>query len=240
MPDNIDTRVSPALDPETYRAVEGYNDDTRVFVDVVVNAFAEIYQAARQAYDAREAADNNPGWTEEQRILNVSRGVEVAKQRALKRLSLAERDLRANIEHTERELSKPLTERAGMGTLNGEVRAYVAKLNRPERSKFMGEALERGDGPTLEAVLGAQPFLSGLTKVDHDHFTRMYHEKQNPSLVRRLDVMNRVLEKLERNAPVVQLQFEKAIGAKPSVVANLNNLQAQAEAALAKLKTERA
>jgi hypothetical protein len=97
MPDNIDTRVSPALDPETYRAVEGYNDDTRVFVDVVVNAFAEIYQAARQAYDAREAADNNPGWTEEQRILNVSRGVEVAKQRALKRLSLAVRDLRANI-----------------------------------------------------------------------------------------------------------------------------------------------
>src|SRR4051794_12540528 len=111
MPDNIDPRVSPALDPETYRAVEGYNDDTRVFVDVVVNAFNEVYRTVGHAYDARKAADENPGWSDEQRILNVSREVEGAKQRAVRRLALAERDLRANITHTISELSKPLTER---------------------------------------------------------------------------------------------------------------------------------
>lgn len=49
--ENIDTRVSPALDPMTYTAVEAYNDDTRQFVDVVVNAFNDIYQTVGKAHD---------------------------------------------------------------------------------------------------------------------------------------------------------------------------------------------
>lgn len=235
---SVDTRVSPALDPETYRSVEGYNDDTRQFVDVVVNAFSDIYQTVGAAHDARVLAEFNPAWTPENRILIVARDVEKARQRAVGRLANAERDLRANIAHTEKLLSEPLTERAGRGTLNGEVRVHVAKLDRKQRSTFMAEALERDDGPTLEAVLGAQPFLSGLTPVDHDHYTRMYHEKKNPHLVRRLDVMNRFLEMVERNGPVVHLQFEKAIGAKPRTVENLKSLDDQAKAALAKLRAE--
>lgn len=238
--DNIDTRVSPALDPETYRAIEGYNDDTRQFVDCVVNAFNDIYQTVGKAYDARKAADANPGWNDALRIQIVSREVEGAKQRALKRLANAERDLRANIEHTSKQLSEPLTERAGRGTLNDEVRRHANGLDRAQRSKFITDALERGDELTLTAVLGAPFYLSGLTQVDHDHYTRMYHERENPALVRRLDVMNRFLEMVERNGPVVHVQFEKAIGAKPSVAANLNRLEDEAKAALAELKAERA
>lgn len=238
--DDIDTRVSPALDPETYRAVEGYSDDTRPFVDCVVNAFSAIYHTVGKAHDARQAADRNPGWTDEQRILNVSREVEGAKQRSLTRLANAERDLRANIAHTEKLLSEPLTERAGLGTLNGEVRAHVKALNRSEREAFMNAALEANDEATLTAVLGGQYFLSGFTKVDHDHYVRIYHERKNPHLVKRLDLMNRFLEMVERNGPVVHLQFEKAVGAKPSLVANLNKLEDEAKAALADLKAERA
>ena len=240
MPDNIDTRVSPALDPETYRAVEGYNDDTRIFVDCVVNAFSDIYQTVGKAHDARARAESNPAWTPENRVIIVSKEVEEAKQRSLRRLANAERDLRANIAHTEGELSRPLTERAGMGSLNGEVRNYARALDRKGRSAFMSEALERDDDATLTAILGAQPFLSGLTRVDHQHYTRLYHEKRNPVLVRRLDVMNRFLEMVERNGPIVQLQFDKAVGAKPSVVAALNQLDGQAKAALAELRAERA
>lgn len=233
------SHVSPALDPETYR-VEGYNDDTRQFVDCVVNAFSNIYQTAGKAHEARRAADRNPGWTDEQRVLIVSKEIEGARQRAVTRLANAERDLRANIAHTEKLLSEPLTERAGLGSLNGEVRAFARGLDRAERTKLITEALANDDEMTLTAILGAQPFLSGLSQVDKDHYLRLFHEKKNPHLVRRLDVMNRVLEKLERNGPVVQLQFEKAIGAKPSVVANLNRLEGEAKAALAELKAERA
>jgi hypothetical protein len=240
MPDEIDFRVSPALDPETYRSVEGYNDDTRIFVDCIVNAFSDIYRTVGEAYDARKAADNNPGWTDEQRILNVSRGVEVAKQRSLKRLALAERDLRSNIAHTEKLLSEPLAENAGRGSLNAEVRAHVKSLDRSNRSAFMNELLEQGDEVSLAAILGGQHFLSGLSPIDHAHYVRLYHERKNPQLVRRLDVMNRVLERVERNGPVVHLQFEQAIGAKPKVVAILNDLDVQAHAALTKLNVQRA
>jgi hypothetical protein len=240
MPDNIDTRVSPALDPETYRAVEGYNDNTRPFVDVVVNAFSDIYQTVGRAHDARTSAESNPAWTPENRILIVAKDVEKARQRSVTRLANAERDLRANIAHTEKLLSEPLAESAGRGSLNAEVRAHAKALNRSERETFMNAALEGGDEPTLTAILGGQPFLSGLTPLDHEHYTRLFHVKKNPHLVARLDVMNRFLQMVERNVPVVHLQFEKAIGAKPSVVGNLNKLNDQAQAALAALRSERA
>jgi hypothetical protein len=228
----IDSRISPALDPETYRSVEGYTDDTRMFVDDVVNAFNDIYVTLGKIHDARVLADSNPAWTPENRILIVSREAAKQRERVLTRLARAERDLRARIAHTEGELSRPLTERAGMGTLNGEVRAHVKALDRPEREAFMREALEQDDVPTLEAVLGGQPFLSGLTPLDHEHYVRLFHTKKNPHLVVRLDVMRRFLGMVERNGPVVHLQFDKATGAQPNAVRAIHAANDRAMAAL--------
>lgn len=235
MPDTIDTRVSPALDPETYRAMEGYNDDTRMFVDDVVNAFNDIYVTLGKIHDARRLAESNPAWTPENRVLIVGQEANKQKERVSKRLDLAHRDLKARITHTEGELSRPLTERAGLGSLNGEVRAFAKALNRSERETFMNAALEADDGPTLEAILGAQPFLSGLTPLDHEHYLRLYHVRKNPHLIVRLDVMRRMLEMIHRNGPVVHAQFAKAVGANPSLV---GALQVANEQALAALKIE--
>jgi hypothetical protein len=240
MSDKVDTRVSPALDPETYRAVEGYNDETRRFLDGVVNAFNEIYQTVGKAHDARALAESNPALTPENRILHVARDVDTAKRRSVARLANAERDLRANIAHTEKLLSEPLTQQAALGSLNVEVRAHVKSLKREQREALMREALESDDDATLTAVLGGQHFLSGMSKVDHDHFVRRYHEKRNPSLVKRLDVMNKFLEMIERNGPLVHVQFDRAIGAPPRAVANMQSLKDRSEAALAELRAERA
>lgn len=232
MPAPIDSRVSPALDPETYRSVEGYNDDTRGFVDSVVNAFNDAYVTVGKVHDARELWERNAAVTPENRIIIVGQEADKQRDRVLNRLSLAERDLRANIAHTEALLMQPLTEQAGLGSLNGEVRAYVRQLDRSGREAFMREALDRNDEPTLTALLGAQHFLSGMTPVDRDHYLRLYHEKKQPQLVQRLDVMQRVLGLFERSVPIVQAQFDKAVGAKPSVVAHLNRANEQAKAAL--------
>lgn len=232
MADNIDTRVSPSLDPERLRLMDGYNDDTRTFVDCVVNAFNDAYQTPGKIHDARELAERNSAWTPENRIIIVGKESAKQKDRVLKRLALAERDLRANIAHTEGELSRPLMERAGLGSINGEVRAFVRDLNRSDREKFMTEALDRDDGPTLEAILGAQPFLSGLTPLDHEHYVRAYHTQRNPHLVRRLDLMKRFLDEIERDGPIVHAQFDKAVGAKPSLVGALDKANEQALAAL--------
>ena len=96
----------------------------------------------------------------------------------------------------------------------------------------MREALERDDDATLTAVLGAQSFLSGLTELVRDHYLREYHTKKRPDLVRRLDVMNRFRERLDRIGPIIHAQFEKAVGARPGVVSALNRANEQALAAL--------
>ena len=228
----VDTRVSPALDPETYRAVEGYNDDTRMFVDDVINAFNDIHMTLGKIHDARALADSNPAWTPENRILIVGKEANKQKERVSKRLDLAHCDLKARIAHTEGELSRPLTERAGLGSLNGEVRSFARGLNRSEREKFMNAALESDGGPTLEAILGAQPFLSGLTPLDQDHYLRRYHVKKNPHLVVRLDLMKRFLDVIYQTGPIVHAQFEKAVGAKPNVAEAIRVANDRAMAAL--------
>ncbi len=231
MADNIDSRVSPALDPETYRSIEGYEEHAQ-FVGDVVNAMTDAYGTCGKLWDARRLADSNGVWTEEQRILNVGREAEKHKQRVLKRLDLAATDLAATIAHTEAQLTQPLTEKAGQGSLNGEVRGFVRGLDRSEREAFMRDALERDDEPTLTAILGAQSFLSGLTPLDHAHYLREYHTKKRPDLVRRLDVMERFRDRLERIGPVVHEQFSRPVGAKPNVVGALNVANEQALAAL--------
>lgn len=217
MPDNIDARVSPALDPERLRLMDGYNDETRMFVDGVVNAYNDIYHVLGKLHDARVLAEGNGAMTPDARVLAVSRAAERERGRVMTRLANAERDLRANIAHTEELLTEPLTERASRGTLNTEVRAHVAKLQRGEREKFMNDAFEANDEATLEAVLGGPHFLSGFTKIDHEHYVRTYHERRNPNLVKRLDLMNRFLGEIEKSPPILRTQFEKAVGAKAKV-----------------------
>lgn len=217
MPDDIDPRISPALDAERLRLMDGYNDDTRPFVDGVVGAYSDLYQVLGKLHDARVLAEGNGAWTPEMRVLAVSRAAERERERVLTRLARAERDLRANIAHTEGELSRPLTERAGVGTLNDAVRGHAKGLDRSEREAFMRSAFDEGDELTLEAVLGAPYYLSGFTKFDHDHYVRTYHERQNPHFVKRLDLMNRFLGEIERSPPIIQAQFDRAVGAQAKV-----------------------
>ena len=232
MADNVDTRVSPALDPETYRLIDGYDDETAQFVGCVVNAVNDAWVTLGKLHDARRLADSNGAWTEDQKVLNVAREADKQKLRILKKIDLADRDLAANIRHAEDQLMQPLTERAGLGTVNGEVRSFVRGLKPNEREAFMREALERDDEPTLTAVLGAQPFLSGLTPLDREHHLRQYHSKKRPDLVRRLDVMRRFADMLGRSAPVLHAQFEKAVGARPAAVRAIREADEQAQAAL--------
>lgn len=232
MPDNLDTRVSPALDPETYRSIEGVNDETAQFVGGVINAFNDAYLTLGKLHDARELWTTNPAVTKEGAVVLVAKEADKHRGRVLKRFDLASRDLDANIEHAERQLIDPLTERAGQGSLNAEVRAHVKALKRGEREAFMSDALERDDVPTLEAILGGQPFLSGLTPLDREHYLRVYHTKKRPELVRRLDVMKRFRERLDRIGPILHQQFSKAIGANPGVAAHLQRANEQALAAL--------
>lgn len=232
MSDNIDTRVSPALDPEVIRLMDGFTDEDAQFVGGVVNAFNDAYQTLSKLNDARELWQSNPAVTKEAAVVIVKKEADKHQQRVLQRFDLADRDLAANIEHTETELSRPLAEKASLGPINTEVRAFVRGMKRSEREAFMREKLEQGDDQSLAAILGAPHYLSGLTQVDGEHYTRTYHERKRPDLVRRLDLMRRVSDRLHASRPILFAQFAKAIGADAGAAAHLQRANEQALAAL--------
>jgi hypothetical protein len=230
----VNSNVSPALDPETYRAVDGYNDSTRGYVDDVVGVFNDIYATVGQLHKARALADSNPSWTEEQKVLIV--GAEATKQKArlAQKLDRCNHDLNSRIAHTEGELLRPV-QVAAANPLAQEVRAHMKTLTSGERSKLLREALATDDTPTLEAVLGAQPFLSGMSVIDRDHFIGLFHAKRSPHLVERLDLMKRVRDLMSTsgaNGSVFHSAFNKAVGAKPHEVSAIQKANQRALDAL--------
>lgn len=52
--------------------------------------------------------------------------------------------------------------------LAAEVRAHIKGMKADQRAGFVSQAIDRGDLPTVAAVLHAQPFLSGLEPASHE------------------------------------------------------------------------
>ncbi|WP_294390669.1 hypothetical protein [uncultured Sphingomonas sp.] len=217
----INTAISPALDPMTYQSVEGYDDSTRGYVDDIISLFNDTYATLGKLVGARKLADSNPAWTEEQRLAG--------------RLDRTMRDLDARIEQVQGELARPVQQGAMAGPLASEVRSHFKSLNSPARLKLIREALAADDEATLQAVLGAQSFLSGMSAIDRDYFTILYHAKKAPHLVARLELMTRVRDLMDKNGAngtVFHRAFEKAVAAPPKQVSAIKTANRLAEEAL--------
>jgi len=230
----VNSRVTPALDPEVYLAVEGVDDSTRGYIDDVVSFMNDAYATLGKLHVAKDLVDSNPAWTAEQKVLTMSAEATKQKNRLAQRLDRTVRDLESRITHTEQELLRPV-QQAAAGPLAKEVRQHFKTLSGGERSKLIREALATDDEATLQAVLGAQPFLSGMTVVDRDHFIGLYHEKKSPHLVERRDVMVRVRDLLNAsgaNGPAFHRAFEHVVGAKPGEASAIAKADAAARAAL--------
>lgn len=213
----VNSRVTPALDPETYLAVDGVNDSTRGYIDDVIGFCNDAYSVLGQLHAAKDAVDSNPTWTAEQKVLAMNAETTKQKARLAQRLDRTMRDLDSRIALTEQELLRPV-QVAAANPLAAEVRAHFKSLKEGDRSKLLREALAANDTATLDAVLGAQPFLSGMSAIDRDHFTRLYHTAKQPHLVERLDVMKRVKDVLNNsgaNGPAFHRAFDLVRGAKP-------------------------
>ncbi len=234
----INTKISPALDPATYSSVEGYNEETKGYVDDVVSVMQDVYVTLGKICDAKALADSNPVFTEDQRLLVVGKEAAKQKDRLAQRLDRASTALDDRIAFTEAALRQPVEQAAVSGPLAAEVRAHCKGLDRTQRSKLLNEALAAGDEATLHAILGGQPFLSGLTAEDRTYFLEAYHAKKTPALVARLEVMRRVRSTLDRsgaNGPAFHRSFDKAVGAPAARVRAIDTAN---EAALAALRIE--
>lgn len=230
----INTAISPALDPGTYLAVEGVNDSTRAYIDDVVSLMVDIYGTLDKLANARKLADSNPSWNDEQKILIVGAEATKQKDRLARRLDRTVRDLDGRIQHVQQELVRPV-QQAAAGPLAAEVRSHFKMLDRSERTKLLNEAFAAEDEATLQAVLGSQPFLSGLTREDQVHYLHRYHSKRQPQLVERLELMVRVRDLMNTsgaNGSAFHRSFERVVRAKPGVVNAIAQADAKARAAL--------
>lgn len=64
---DITTKVSPSLHPANIEAIEGFNDDTKAYVNPAVEALSTAYVAIEKIHAARDAAEKNQAWTAEHR-----------------------------------------------------------------------------------------------------------------------------------------------------------------------------
>lgn len=217
------------LDP---RVITSGVDASHVgYIQPVADAFSHLYEGLKQLSDAREAAKGNDAWTEANQILVVAEAAEKLMDRSTRQFDNARKRLTENIKTLDDSLSKSVTTDASH-PLSREVREYVSKLPSDKRMGFLNEALKKNDLKTLHAVLGAQPFLSGITDEMQVHFTRTLHEHQQPEIAQRVQIMRKTLEKLEQRSGLIFKEIEKCLGAKFDTVQKLRKAKSKAEAAL--------
>lgn len=223
--------VSPTLHPANITSIDGY-DAAKGYVADAVTTLDAAHQSVAHVIEARQKVNLDESRTPRAKVLMTAQLADKYSEKLQKQFESSWSRLDKAIQHTEQELSQPLQQQAGAGTVNGEIRAHAKALSRDDRVKLLTVAIESGDITTAGAILGAPPYLSGLSDIEHTHFTRQYHEATNPEMAQRLKVMQATREKLQRAHPALLQELEKAVGATRRDVERLQAATNEAEAAL--------
>lgn len=227
----IKRAVSPTLHPVNITSIPGY-EDHKGYVSTSVTAMDSAYQAIEHVIEARNKLSRDESRTPKAQVLMAAQMADKYMEKLQKEFASCWDKLTAGINFTENELTKPLEDYAGSGSINSEIRAHFKNMKPGERVQFLSEAMERGDERTLKSVLGAPAYLSGMSEAEAKHVTRNYHTKNNPQLAQRLEVMKKTREKLEQAKPIILSEMEKAVGATRFELEKLKAASSEAEAAL--------
>jgi hypothetical protein len=228
MTTDVDIRVSPALHPDTVKTLPGYDADTEAILAPTVTAFSEAYIAIGKVHDAREAAKRNPTWNENQQIIQTDDFAQKQFARIAKGFDSVRGNLEKGIAHVEKELSAPVESKAAH-TVATEIRGYVRGLGTDERMSLIRQAINEGDHTTAQSILGAPAYLSGLTADMQAVLVRMYHERHNPDMAKRLKAMQGAKTLIEERGGLVFGQLEKAVGSPPHKAKALRDAKSAAE-----------
>lgn len=231
MSDNIDTRFSPALHPENVRGIDGYDDETRSYLAPTEEAFTAAYTGITAVWDTRAVLDKDTSRNDDAKVLQLDA---LAGKQLLHITSTFDRargNLVKAIDGIERELTAPVQSRAGVAVA-GEIRSYCNALPTDKQLGFIERAINSGDETTIGALLGAPPYLSGLTPEMQQAWTKIYREKNMPDKAKRLRAMQGAVEMIEQRAGLVFSALEKAVGAPRHKIQRLREASTAAEKAL--------
>lgn len=209
-------RPSPSLNPLIISNIDGYNDETKGYVQAAFDAFDTCHKGIQHVCDARQQVEKNTAWSSERRLLEVAKLAEKHQTSAAKGFDEARNRLERGIAALDESLNKGITQDANAGTINGEIRDHIKGLKRDERQKLLDEAVRTNDVLTLRAVLSGPGYLSGISEDERKLRINMLNRISNPTIAQRLDVMRKALEFVDSNAGLLLDQFECALGGKGS------------------------
>lgn len=230
MSTEIDTRVTISLHPDNVAQLDGYDEDTAPVLAHVVTAFDEAYLGIGKVHTAREAAKTHPGWNGATQIMETAALADKVFAKAARAMDGSLSRLNSGIAHLEKELSTPVESRASH-PVSLEIRAHIKKLPSGQRMSFIKQAIETGDHDTARAALGAPAYLSGLEGGMQQALLRMYHEKAQPGMAKRLKAMTAARDLVATRSGLLHSQIEAAVGLPPHKVQQLRNARTQAEQA---------
>lgn len=232
MADNsVTSNVTLSLHPSNIENIEGYNEDTRLYVSHVVTAFSAAYMGIDDIHKARAKAATNPSWTEAQQLLNVAKFAELHQEKITRKFDQVRKTLTTQIDAIESMLTTPLKHAAERPGIASEIRAHFKSLSNEQRWTALEDAQKEGQTEVLQAVLGSPGMLSGMNENERAVRTRLYHENQNPVISNRLKVMRAAKEMMEQRGGLVFGEVSKAIGADWRKIQKLREANTAAEQA---------
>lgn len=231
MSTEISTQVTPALHASNVKQIEGYDDESIAAVLApTLNAFDTAYSGIRSVVEAREAAKRNPTWNEAQQILATADLSDKVFARVAKAMDSTRNNLVKGIAHLEQELSAPVESKA-VASMANEIRSYVRGLKTEERQVFIQKAIADGDELSASAVLGAPPYLSGMTADMRNVLLRFWHTKQSPEKAARLKAMIAARDLIQERGTLVHSELARAVGMAPHQVKRLRDARTASEQA---------
>jgi hypothetical protein len=231
VPDEL-SRASISTDPGIVTGLPGYDDDTQGLVAGIVEALKALHGAQDQIIAAREAARSDPTLNDAAQVLKVAAFAEGVSDRATRRMDAAYAALVQTEKSLDAELRRPVAS-AATGPFTSEVRAHVKGLSNQMRLQFVQDAIARGDALALGAVLGAPPYLSGLTQEFQAAMLEQHNMKRDPLVHKRLTFVRSVLEKARQAGSAYLGARESIIGTRYSTIQVLKEQQQNAAARFA-------
>lgn len=228
----IISEVTPSLHPHNIEAIDGYNDDTRLYVAPALESFSTAYESLGAVHKARVELEKNAALTIENRQLMVADFSDKHLTVISKKFDSAISNITKSIDSMETMLTTPLELGAERSVIATEIRAHVKSMSVADRFKFLNDALDAGDHTTLKAVLGAPSYLSGMAEEERKFRTRAYHEKHSPEVAKRLQVMRTAKQMMEDRGGLVITEIQKAIGTSREKINTLRQARGRTEAAL--------
>jgi hypothetical protein len=228
----LDNRVTPSLHPANVTNLDGYNDATAGYVAGVERAFTEAYNGISAVFGGADAVKRDLSLTDAGRTIKIDDMAQRVFAKVSKLFDAENVNLSKGIAQIEEKLTAPINARAAH-PIAAEVRAHMRAMSETDRTAFIMRAIDSGDTTTVESVLGAPSYLSGLRAEAQAALLRMYHEKAAPDEAARLKVMKAALALLGARAGLLFTSLEQAVGAKPHEAQRLREAKARADKALA-------